>query len=126
MPRRPLPITLACALVSIQALVLLVCAVLVIANIGGGLATMGVTSAIFFLACAAGLGACAWGLWGLQSWARAPIVLAQAIALGLAWDSRHSSPVLAIVLGVLAVVGLVSVFHPRSIEALSGADNPDA
>ena len=122
MPRRPVPITVACLLVVLQALVLLVCAVLVLANTGGGLATMSVTTAIFFLVCGAGLGLCAWGLWGLHSWARAPIVLAQLIELGLAWDSRHSATGLAVALAVLAVVGLGSVFHPASIAALSAAE----
>jgi hypothetical protein len=125
-PRRPVPITIACALVAVQALVLLTCAILVLANTGGGLATMGVTSAIFFLVCAAGLGLCARSLWLLQSWARAPIVLAQLIELGLAWNARHAAPALAIALAVLSVVALVCIFHPRSIAALSAADNPQA
>ena len=113
-------------MVAAQAVVLLVCAILVLADTGGGLATMGITSAIFFLVCAGGLGLCAWALWGLQSWARAPIVLAQFIELGLAWDSRHAAPALAIALAALAVVALGCVFHPRSIAALSAADNPQA
>jgi hypothetical protein len=116
--RTPFPLLVAAGLVLLQAVVLVVCAVLALANLGG-VAGLGVSSAIFFLVCAAALALCAWGLIQRQSWARAPIVLAELIELGLAWDARHDSAWLSIVLAVLAVVGLVSIFHPASMQALS-------
>lgn len=116
--RRPLFLTAASAVVALQALVLLACAVLVLADIDAGLAGLGVSAAIFFLVCAAALGFCAWGLFGQHSWARAPIVLTQLITLGLAWDARHAATALAVVLAVLAVGALVCVFHPTSLSAL--------
>jgi hypothetical protein len=97
--------------------------VLALANVGGGFSGLGVSTAIFFLVCAAALGACAWGLFERRSWARAPIALAQLITLGLAWDARHAATALAVVLAVLAVVGLGCLFHPASIAALEAEDS---
>lgn len=121
--RRPLPLLLACIIVSIQALGLALVAVLVLADVGGSFAALGIGSAVFFLIVAVGLGLCVRALAGLQSWARAPIVLAQLIELGLAWDSRHTATWLAVTLTILAVLGLAGIFHPASIEAL--ADRPE-
>lgn len=120
--RRPVTLTVAAGVVAVQGLVLAVCAVLVLADTGGGLAGLGASTAVFFLVCAAALMLCAWGLFGRRSWARAPIVLAQLITLGLAWDARHAATALAVVLAVLALLGLGCVLHPASIAALDPDD----
>ena len=112
---RPFFLTVAAALVALQGIVLAVWAVLVLVHIS----TMSVSTAIFFLAYGAALGACAVGLWQLRSWSRAPIVLTQLIALGLAWDSRHANVAVAIALAVVAVAALACVLHPASLEALA-------
>ena len=112
---RPFFLTVAAALVALQGIVLAVWAVLVLVHIS----TMSVSTAIFFLAYGAALGACAVGLWQLRSWSRAPIVLTQLIALGLAWHSRHANVAVAIVLAVVAVAALACVLHPASLEALA-------
>lgn len=101
-------------------------AVLVLSDVGDSFAALGVGSAIFFLVVAGGLGVCVWALWGLQSWARAPVVLTQLIELGLAWDARHAAAWLSVTLVVLAILGLVGVLHPASIQALAhDGDEPD-
>jgi hypothetical protein len=123
-PTRPLPLTVAAALVLLQAAVLVVVAVLALANLGGA-AGLGVSAALFFVLCAAALGWCAWALIRLQSWARAPIVLAELIELGLAWDARHGRAGVSILLIVLAVGALVGIFHPASVRALAPDDDPD-
>ena len=80
---------------------------------------MGLTTPLFFVAYGAALGACAWALTRLRSWARAPLVLAQLIQLGLAWNSRGGAPVaLTVALAVVAAVVLVGIFHPASMRAL--------
>lgn len=99
---------------------LAVWAVLVLVNVS----TMSVSTAIFFLAYGVALGVCAFGLWQLRSWSRAPIVLTQLITLGLAWDSRHSNVSVAIVLAVVALAALGCVLHPASMEALSADELP--
>jgi hypothetical protein len=81
---------------------------------------MGVTTPLFFLLYGVGLACCAWALSRLRSWARAPLVLAQLIQLGVAWSFRGgASTVVAVLLTVAAVLVLAGVFHPASLDALS-------
>lgn len=85
--------------------------------------TMGVTTAVFFGVYGAGLGACAWQLLRLRSWARAPVVLAQLIQLPVAWSFRGGSTTpVAAALALVAVAVLAGIFHPASIAALDASD----
>jgi hypothetical protein len=87
-------------------------------------ATMVVTNTAFFLAYGGGLVAFAWLLSRLRSWARAPVVLAQLIQLGVAWSFRGgSTTALSALLAVLALVVLVAVFHPASLRAVEDAED---
>lgn len=79
--------------------------------------TTAVAGGIFFLLCAAGIGWCAFMIWRLESWSRAPLVLVQLIVLGLAWNLRENLLV-AGALALVAVVALVGIFAPPSIAAL--------
>jgi hypothetical protein len=82
--------------------------------------TMGLTTTLFFLAYGAGLAVCAWALTRCRSWARAPVVVAQLIQAAVAWSFWGGATTLvAVGLGVLAVLVLVGIFHPASIRALS-------
>ena len=120
----PAPLLVAASLVAVEGLVLVLYGVLEAAAITGGRVTMGVTTAIFFLAYGGGLLACAWALRGRRSWARGPVVLAQLIQLGLAWSFRGSAPLaLVLALAGVALVVLAGVFPPASLDAL--ADEPD-
>lgn len=118
-PTPPRPLLVAAALAALEAAVLLVSAVLELANISSVRVTMGVTTSLFFLVYGAGLGLCAWGLTRLAGWSRAPVVLAQLIQLGVAWSFRggETTPV-AIILAVVAAAVLVGIFHPASTAAL--------
>ena len=118
--RPPVTIVAAAALAAAEAIALLVLAVL---QLVGGLGGSAAGLAVFFVLCGAGLGWCAWSLFGLSSWARAPIVLAQLIVLGLAWNGRHNVP-LAVVLLVVAALALIAIFHPASLAALEPEDEP--
>ena len=121
--RRPIFLLVAAAVVGVQAVVLAVWGILEFVRIGGSASAGSAAAAgVFFLLCGGALGACAWGLFRLGSWARAPIVLAQLLVLGLAWNARHTATVLAVVLAVVAVVALVCIFHPASLDALSAED----
>ncbi|MEX0429482.1 hypothetical protein AB3X52_17835 [Nocardioides sp. DS6] len=119
--RPPVTIIVAAALAAAEAAALIVLAILQFVSLGDGGTGVAVAWAVFFLLCAVGLGWCARGLLLLDSWARAPIVLAQLIMLGLAWDGRHRVG-LAIVLAVVAIAALVAVFHPASLNALENDD----
>ncbi len=83
---------------------------------------MGVTTGAFFLASGAGLLACAWGMNALRPWSRGPVLLAQLIWLGLAWNFRTGGTLpVAIALAAVAVLVLAGLLHPRSIDALERA-----
>ncbi len=85
--------------------------------------TMGLTTATFFAAFGALLIACAWLVTRGQAWARGPILLAQLIGLGLAWNLREGeTTVVAVVIAVVAAIVIVGMLHPASVEAL----NPDS
>ena len=80
---------------------------------------MGVTTTVFFLVYGAGLAFCAWRVTRLESWARAPLVLAQLIQLGVAWSFRGgSSTPVAVGLALVAVLVIAGIFHPASLDAL--------
>jgi hypothetical protein len=83
---------------------------------------LGLTTAVFFLGYGGGLIACAWGLNTVRAWARGPVLLAQLIWLGLAWNFRLGDTLpIAVVLAVVAVLVLAGLLHPRSIDALERA-----
>jgi len=113
---------LAAGLAALEAVALLVLAVLQFVGLGEGSVGAGVAWAVFFVLCAIGLAWCARGLAQQNSWARAPIVLVQLIMLGLAWDGRHRVA-LAVALLLAAVVALVGIFHPASISALESDED---
>ena len=110
---------MAAALAGVEAVLLVLFGVVELVAISGARLTMGVTTVLFFVVYGAGLAWCAWRLTRLDSWARAPLVLAQLLQLGVAWSfwGGGSTPV-AVGLGVLAVLVLAGVFHPASLEAL--------
>jgi hypothetical protein len=118
----PPPLVVAASLAAVQGGLLVLYGVLEVANLSLDRLSMGVTTAAFFLAAGAGLAVCALYLQRRSSWARSPIVLAQLIQLGLAWNFRAAPTTwLAVVLAVTALVVLVGVFHPASLEALEGS-----
>lgn len=117
----PAPLLVAAALVGVEGLLLVGYGGLELASLSRGRLTMGATTAAFFLAYGAGLVACAWALRGGRSWARGPVILAQLIQLGLAWNLRQDpTSLLAVGLAVVALVVVVGLLHPASIRALEG------
>jgi hypothetical protein len=123
--RAPAPgfLVAAVALVGAEAAALVLLGVVELGVLSSSRAVMGLTTAFFFLVYGAGLGACAWQLLRLRSWARAPVVLAQLIQLPVAWGFRGGSTTpVAVLLAVAAVLVLVGVFHPSSLAALDQAD----
>ena len=120
-PVAPPPLQVAAALVGLEALALLVLAVLEMANLRSIRLTMGVTTTVFFLAAAAGLAWAAWSLWRARRWARGPVVMAQLIQLGLAWNLRDApTTLLAVGLAVAGVVVIAGLLHPATTQVLEG------
>jgi hypothetical protein len=61
------------------------------------------------------------GLRKARKWSRGPALIMQLIALPMAWTMLHSGgPAVAagIVLGLLAILGLVLLVHPATTDAL--------
>ena len=95
---------------------------------------MDVTTVAFFLIYAGGLLTCVWGLARMRRWARGPVVLAQLIQLGVAWDFRGgatqvfggsvSSTTVSWTLAGVAVLVLALVLTPGATQALVDDDVP--
>ena len=122
----PAPLVVAATLVVVEGLLLLGYGVLEAAHIEAARAAMGATTAAFFILLAAMLIACGWLVVRGRAWPRSPIVVAQVMFLGLAWSFRGGGTTwVSIGLALVAVVVLVGLLHPASIDALSEADAQD-
>ncbi len=109
----------AASLSAIEAFVLAGLGVLELANLRSVRLTMGLTTSVFFLVAAAGLAWCAWSLWSVRRWARGPVVMAQLIQLGLAWNLwAGSTKPLSAGLAVVALVVIAGLVHPASTVVL--------
>jgi hypothetical protein len=115
----PAPLVVAASLAGVEAALLVLFGLAELVAISGTRLAMGITTVVFFLIYGAGLAWCAWRLTRLESWARAPLVLAQLLQLGVAWSfwGGDSTPV-AVALALLALLVIAGVFHPASLEAL--------
>lgn len=107
---------------AVQAVLTVIFGVTEAVSLHSGRLVMGLTTGLFFVAYGLGLLLCAWGLYKIRPWARGPVLLAQLIWLGLAWNFRTGSTLsVAIGLVVLAAIVLAGLLHPRSIDALERA-----
>lgn len=116
-PERPAPLVVAASLAALEGAVLLLLAALETASIDSDRVSLGVSTAIFFALVGAAVLTCAGALWRLRGWARGPVLLAQLIALGLAWNLRDYVLV-ALVLLVAGAVTLAGMLHPDTMRAL--------
>ena len=116
----PASLLVAASLAGLEGLLVLTYAVVLAADIHADRAAMGVTTSLFFALLAGMLIVCAWYVAQARTWARSPIVVVQVMALGLAWNFLGGDTTwLSVLLAVAAVVVLVGLLHPASIEALS-------
>ena len=115
----PAPLVVAASLVGVEAVILASLGILELASLRLARLTMGATTALFFVAAAAGLAWCAWALWRVRRWARGPVVMAQLICLGLAWNfwGEDTKPI-SIGLALVALVVIAGLLHPESTAAL--------
>jgi hypothetical protein len=119
----PAPLLVATSLAAVEGVMLSLYGVVELASVEGAKAVMGVSTALFFLLYGAGLVFCAWKTHRRESWARSPVVMAQLIQLGVAWSFwGGSSTPAAVVIGFVALVVLVGIFHPASLAALGDQD----
>ena len=120
--RTPAPLATAAGLTFVEGVLTSVFGLAEALNLDSDRLVMGVTTGLFFLAYGVGLVACAWGMHRVRPWSRGPVLLAQLIWLGLAWNFRTGDTLpVAIGLAVLALLVLAGLLHPRSIDALERA-----
>jgi hypothetical protein len=115
--KAPAPLGVAAALTAVEAVVLVLYGLSLLPELHAERLVAGLTALIFFLLYGGFLAFAAWQVYRLESWARAPIMLAQLIqfALGATWGDA----VMATVLIVPTLVVAVGLFHPASLAALS-------
>ena len=117
---QPSPLVVAASLVAVEGALLLAYGVLEAASVHSDRVAMGVTTALFFAALGAVLMACAWLVVRGRAWARSPIIVAQVMFLGLAWSFLGGATTwVSVVLALVAVVVLVGLLHPASVDALT-------
>lgn len=115
----PAPLVVAAALTLVEGLLTVMYGLGEVVHLSSSRLVMGLTTSVFFVAYGAAMVLCAWGLNRLRTWARGPVLLAQLIWLGLAWNFRHGDTLpLAVALAVPAVVVLVGMLVPVSVDAL--------
>jgi hypothetical protein len=120
----PAPLAAAAGLTLIEGVLTILFAVTEVISLDSDRLLMGLTTSLFFLAYGAVLVVCAWGMNTIRPWSRGPVLLAQLIWLGLAWNLRIGDTLLiAIALAVVAVIVLAGLLHPRSVDALEQAAN---
>ena len=118
----PAPLAAAAGLVLVQGLLTLGFGIAEAVSLDGDRLVMGLTTSLFFVGYGAALLVCAWGLNTIRAWSRGPVLLAQLIWLGLAWNFRDGDTLpVAITLAVVASLVLAGLLHPRSIDALERA-----
>lgn len=119
----PAPLLGAAGLVGLEGLALLGLTVVELASLDTRRLALALSTALFFVLLAAGLGWCARGLALVQSWARGPVVAGQLIGVLLAFSfwGGSTTPV-AIALLAVSVLALVGVLHPASTQALAAAE----
>jgi hypothetical protein len=115
-------LTAACV-TGLEGLLVLAYAVVLSTDIHSDRVAMGVTTSLFFGLVAGALIACSWYVVHGRTWARSPIIVTEVLALGLAWNFLGGSTTwLAVVLALFAVLVLVGLLHPASLEALDRDD----
>lgn len=117
----PAPLVVAASLVAVEGLLMVLYAVVELFSLSGDRVTMGLTTAAFFALYGGALIVCAWAVTQRHSWGRAPIVLAQLFQLMAAWSFRESpTTMVAVGLAIVALITVVGLFHPASVDHLAG------
>ncbi|MET1061990.1 MAG: hypothetical protein ABWX71_03765 [Aeromicrobium sp.] len=109
----------AAGVVLVEALVFLALAVAELLDLTSSRAGLGLGTAVFLAVIGAGLLWAAWRVTRGDAWARSPLVFAQLIQLGLAWNFRGDPPWLTPAIALPAVAVLAALLAPPVTRALS-------
>jgi hypothetical protein len=109
----------AVSVAALEAALLILQGIALMPELEGERLVMGSTSVAFFVLYGGFLGYCAWQVYRLHSWARAPLVLAQLIQI-LVGASFWGGPttIVAVVAILFGLIALAGIFHPASLAAL--------
>jgi hypothetical protein len=119
----PIPLLVAVCLTMVEAAALVVEGLTLLPAMQGPRLVMAGTTAAFFLLFGVFLAYCAWQLYRLRSWARAPVVLAQLILIlvgGSFWGDRTT--VVAVLLIGAGAVTIAGIMSPASVGAVGRVD----
>lgn len=104
-----------------------VLAVLEVADVTVGRLTMGLTTALFFAAYGLLLLASSWLILQGRTWARGPMLMAQLMQLGIAWNLREGETwPAAVVIAVVAIAVIGAMVHPATIAAIESGERDTA
>jgi hypothetical protein len=118
-PVAPLPLRVAAVLVGLEGIAITALGATEAIRTTSARVVMGATTALFFVVFGLALVACAWGLRRVSTYARGPVLIAQLIALGMAWSFKDPSTWgISVALAVPAVAVLVAMLHPATLAAL--------
>jgi hypothetical protein len=108
----------AAVIVSVEGLAFGVLAVLELFSVSSDRVGLGIGATLFLIVVAAGLLWAAWRVVAGDAWARSPLIFAQLIQLGLAWNFRGDPVWLAPAIALPAVVVLACLLAPPATRAL--------
>jgi hypothetical protein len=118
---RPTPLLLAAGVLAIEALAALVFGGAALTQIRLSRAVVGAEVALWMLGYGVLLVALARSVLRGRRWSRAPSIVTQLILLPIAFSFRGEPTTwVAVAMGVLAVLALVGLLHPRSTEVFVG------
>jgi hypothetical protein len=106
-------------IVSLEALIFAVLAVAELLNVSSERVGLGVGATLFLVVIAAGLLFAAWRLTRGEAWARSPLIFAQLIQCGLAWNFRGDPAWLTPAIAAPAIAVLACLLAPPVTRALS-------
>ena len=116
----PAPLEVAAGLAFVQGVLVVLGALAEAWALTSDRLAQGLSTSVFFCLYGAVLLWCGWGLHRVRPWSRGPVLLAQLVWLGLAWNLREVWQV-ALALVVAALVVLAGLLHPASMAALERA-----
>ncbi|MCD9199144.1 hypothetical protein [Aeromicrobium wangtongii] len=107
----------AAVIVSLEGLAFAVLAALELFSVSSDRVSLGIVTTLFLAIIAAGLLWAAWRLVAGDAWARSPLVFAQLIQLGLAWNFRGDAAWISAAIALPAVAVLACLLAPPVTRA---------
>ena len=116
----PPPLVVAASLAAVEGGIVVMLGLVALRDLSSERISSGLAIAVFLAAYGAALVFCSWQLSRARTWARGPVLLAQLIQLGVAWDYWGGGTTwVSVLLGVVALIVLAGLLHPQSIDALN-------